>query len=265
MFEPAVSEHISLQGTHPTGGLVLEAHPEYTETVVFRRFEPGTHAHKTIKRWKSRIAGSIVRMIDDESVYTPADVVRIMAEKRLQHKRYVTIQFAHPSWSATSSEGVPTLQFDQMNVIAHHLHAIRTGETLWNDPLSWPPVSDEALELAIKKGIALPKLSRRKAKELQEWPEFLKSEWSQLNKYQKQGMFGEPCPRPPKGSKSVVLPWVWTYLFKLNPLSLEDDAKSRGTCNGGSRHGKIVTLAETYAACVEQPIHRLAWAIQRLR
>jgi Reverse transcriptase (RNA-dependent DNA polymerase) len=37
--------------------------------------------------------------------------------------------------------------------------------------------------------------------------------------------------------------------------------KSRGTCNGGSRHGKIVTLAETYAACVEQPIHRLAWAI----
>jgi hypothetical protein len=33
-------------------------------------------------------------------------------------------------------------------------------------------------------------------------------------------------------------------------------------CNGGSCHSKVVvTIAETYAACVEQPIHRLAWAI----
>ena len=39
-------------------------------------------------------------------------------------------------------------------------------------------------------------------------------------------------------------------------------AKSYGTCNGESQHdGKVVTLAETYAACIEQPIHDLAWAI----
>lgn len=261
MFEPAVSEHISLTGSHPTAGLILEPHPEYTETVVFKRFAPGTPAHRTIKRWKSRIAGSIIRLIDNEDVYSSADVVRIMAEKRHQHKTHVTVQFAQPAWSATSSEGVPTLQFDQLNVIAHHLHAIRTGETIWNDPLSWPPIDDDTLHIAIRKGLALPKLSRRKAKTLQEWPEFLKSEWSQLSKYQKQGMFGKPCPRPPKGSNTVILPWVWTYLFKLDPMTLEDIAKSRGTCNGGSRHGKVITLAETYAACVEQPIHRLSWAI----
>jgi hypothetical protein len=95
---------------------------------------------------------------------------------------------------------------------------------------------------------------------MDEWPEFLKSEWSQLNKYQKQGMFGTPCPRPRKGSKTVILPWVWTYLYKIDPISL-DTAKSQGTFYGGSRHGKVVTLAETHAACVEQPIHRLALAI----
>jgi Reverse transcriptase (RNA-dependent DNA polymerase) len=71
----------------------------------------------------------------------------------------------------------------------------------------------------------------------------------------------EACPRPPKGSNTAVLTWVWTYLYKLDPITLEDLAKSRGTCNGGSGHGKVVTIAETYAACVEQPIHRLAWAI----
>jgi hypothetical protein len=59
----------------------------------------------------------------------------------------------------------------------------------------------------------------------------------------------------------IVVPWVWTYLFKIDPLTLDSMEKSCGTCIGGSRHGKIVTLAETNAACVEQPIHRLAWAI----
>jgi hypothetical protein len=261
IFEPAVSEHISILGSHPTAGLIVEPHPEYSDTTIFKRFEPGTPAHRTIKRWKSRIAGSIIRLIDDEDVYCPADIVRIMSDKRRQRKQFVTIQFAQPTWSATSSEGVPTLQFDQLNVIAHHMHAIKTGENLWTDPLTWPPIDDDALTLAIRKGLALPKITRRRAKTMKEWPDFLKSEWSQLNKYHKQGMFGTPCPRPPKGSKSVVLPWVWTYLFKIDPITLEDNAKSRGTCNGGSRHGKVVTLAETYAACVEQPIHRLAWAI----
>ena len=46
-----------------------------------------------------------------------------------------------------------------------------------------------------------------------------------------------------------------------NPLTGIDKPKSRGTCNGGPRYGEAVTLAETYVACVEQPIHRLTWAI----
>lgn len=261
LFEPAVSEQLPLEGSHPTLGLITEQHPEYAETMVFTRCEPGTISHKRIRRWKSRLRGSIIRMIDDETIYTSEDIVRILSEKRNQRKTHVTIQFAQPLWSATSGEGIPTLHFDQMNVIAHHLHAITTGETLWNDPLTWPPISDESLALAIRKGIALPKLSRRRAQSLTEWPSFLKSEWSQLDKYEKQGMFGNPCPRPRHDLDCVVLPWVWTYLFKIDPVTLDSIEKSRGTCNGGTKHGKIVTLAETYAACVEQPIHRLAWAI----
>jgi hypothetical protein len=81
-----------------------------------------------------------------------------------------------------------------MNVIAHHLHAINTGEMTWTDPLTWPPISDKSLALAIRKGIVLPKLSRKRAQTLEEWPSFLRSEWSQLDKYEKQGMFGDPCP-----------------------------------------------------------------------
>jgi hypothetical protein len=107
MYEPAVSEQIPISISHPTAGLVVESHPEYTDTVIFKWFEPGTTAHKTIKRWKSRIANSIIQLIDDEDVYSPADVVCIMSEKRLQRKQHVTVQFARPPWTATSSEGIP--------------------------------------------------------------------------------------------------------------------------------------------------------------
>ena len=71
-------------------------------------------------------------------------------------------------------------------------------------------------------------------------------------------MFGEPIQAK---HWMTVLPWVWTYLQKENPLTGIDAPKARGTCNGGPRYGEAVTLAETYAACVEQPIHRLTWAI----
>ena len=48
-------------------------------------------------------------------------------------------------------------------------------------------------------------------------------------------------------------------MYKLDPVTLKQIAKSRATCNGNKK--RIVTLAETYAACVDQPAHRLMWAI----
>jgi hypothetical protein len=200
---------------------------------------------------------STIRMIDNETIYSTTDIVRILSEKRAQRKTHVTIQFTQPFWSATSGEGVPTLHFHQLNVIAN----INTGETIWTDPLTCPPISDKSLALAICQGIALPKLSHKRAQSFEEWPSFLKSEWSQLDRYKKQGMFGEPCSRPSYDLDCVVLPWVWTYLFKLDPLTLESMEKSRRTCNRGTRHGNFFTLAETYAGCMEQPIHCLHWAI----
>ena len=59
----------------------------------------------------------------------------------------------------------------------------------------------------------------------------------------------------------IALPWVWTYIFKENGLTDDAEANSCGTCNGGLRCGEVVTLAETYTSCVEQPIHRLTWTL----
>ena len=57
-----------------------------------------------------------------------------------------------------TGEGLPTLHFDQLNVIAHHLHHINTGEDLWLDKTTWPPVDDASITLAIMKGLAIPKI-----------------------------------------------------------------------------------------------------------
>jgi hypothetical protein len=260
IFEPAVSETLPLQGTHDTLGLITEQHPEYEETVVFKQCHPGTVSHKTIRRWKSRLKGSIIRMIDDITITDTTQLKRIIREKRQKGQTQVKIQFAQPLWSSMTGEGLPTLHFDQLNVIAHHLHAMKTGHDLWLDKTEWPPIDDDTIALAIMKGLALPKLTRRRAMQSKSWDKFHASEWTQLNKYDKQTMFGKPCPRP-LDPDVVVLPWVWTYLYKIDPVTLEDVEKSRGTCNGGTRHGKVVTLAETYAACVEQPAHRLTWAL----
>jgi hypothetical protein len=58
-----------------------------------------------------------------------------------------------------------------------------------------------------------------------------------------------------------MLPFAWTSVHKIDPLTGEIVEKTRGTCNFGKRHAKAVTVAKTYAACMEQPAQRLCWAL----
>ena len=71
-------------------------------------------------------------------------------------------------------------------------------------------------------------------------------------------MFGDPIPWP---DGATVLPFVWAYILKQCPLTGKLIYKARATCNGGLRYGKAVTMAETYATCVEQPACRMYWSL----
>jgi hypothetical protein len=192
IFEPAVTETLPLRGTHETLGLVTEQHPEYSELVVFRQCHPGTISHKTIRRWKSRLKGSIIRMVDDTSITDREQLRQVIKIKRWKGRTQVRIQFAQPRWSSMTGEGLPTLHFDQLNVIAHHLHHISTGKDLWPNKGEWPPIDDAPIALAIMKGLAIPKITCRKAMQSTSWPKFRKSEWKQLTTYDTQIMFGVP-------------------------------------------------------------------------
>jgi hypothetical protein len=202
----------------------------------------------------------IIRLVDDISITDTDQLCQVLNEKGRKGQTQVRIQFAQPRWNLMTGKGLPTLHFDQLNVIAHHLHHITMGEDLWIDKTNWIPIDDASITLAIMKGRAFPKITRRKAMQSASCPKFRSSEWTQLSKYDKQTMFGQPCPRLPDPN-TVILPWVWTYFYKIDPVTLEDVKKSRGTCNGGTRYGKVVTLAKTYAACVKQPAHCLTWSL----
>ena len=79
-------------------------------------------------------------------------------------------------------------------------------------------------------------------------------------------MFRDPIPHPPPKkdknetlTRPTILPFVWTYLFKDGTTP-----KARGTCNGGKRYGRAITMAHTYASCAEQPASRIFWSLAAL-
>ena len=259
-YEQAVCETIPIQGIHQTLGLDIVDHPEYNDMVMFRRCIPGTIAHKNIRRWKSRLTGAIITAIDDIEITSRRQLIQTIRKYRQQGKQSAKIEFARPNNTNHTGDGIPIMHFDQLHVVAQHIHQIRTGEDVNMDTIEWPEISHESLSIAKKKGMNIPKLTRRKIMESEDAAAFKKSEWKQLNRYHGQGMFGEPCPDPRQsGINATVLDWVWSYLYKVDPVTLEETPKARATCNGNKK--KITTLAETYAACVDQPAHRLMWAL----
>jgi len=257
-FMQTTSEIVSIERglLHPTLGLVVKPHPDMQDAVELVELQVGSASHKNIRAWKSRLRGTIITEIEGYAIHSRDDIIAAIIKARHDRKRNVKIIFASLKGFAMSGQGVPTLQTDQLNVIAHHIHTMTTQQDLWEDKTEWPVQLDsqESIDLQLK----ISKLTRRRLQGTDEWEQFHKSEWKQLNRYDKVEMFGTPI-RYQEGM--IALPWVWTYIFKENGLTGDAEAKSRGTCNGGPRYGEAVTLAETYASCVEQPIHRLTWAL----
>ena len=102
-----------------------------------------------------------------------------------------------------NTTGIPTLQADQLNVIAHHIRSIQTEQDIWKDPLKWPVMID--LEQVLNKLIKIAAMRRKQLMDTPDLSGFLASEWKQLDRYNKVKMFGKPVKRQPG---MLVLPWV---------------------------------------------------------
>jgi hypothetical protein len=241
---------------HPTLGMVTATHPDMKQAMELVEFQVGTSTHRHIRSWKRRLRGTIITTINNEPIKNEKDIMDVIQRARNNKQTTIKIEFGSLVGFAMSGEGVPTLQSDQLNVIAHHLNGINNEEDIWVNKKEWPQPID-SMEV-INEKVRINIMKRNRLKLTPEWDDFLKSEWKQLDRYAKVGMFGDPVMAD---QWMTILPWVWAYVNKEDPLTGDTIRKSRGTCNGGPRYGAAITLAETYAACVEQPVHRLTWAI----
>ena len=89
-----------------------------------------------------------------------------------------------------------------------------------------------------------------------DWMDWSVSEYKQLNQYHAQDMFGDPVRRPPNCN---VLSLIWTYLIKSDGTK-----KARCVCNRSPTKKGSATLAQTYAASLDQSDDRTFWAITAL-
>ena len=93
-----------------------------------------------------------------------------------------------------------------------------------------------------------------------DWSDWEQSEFLQLDQYEQQNMFGTPGPLPTDSSDFSVLPMIWVYLIKTDGRK-----KARCVANGAPHLKGTITLAATYAACLDQAACRLFWAIAAIK
>jgi hypothetical protein len=177
-------------------------------------FQVGTSTHRHIRSWKRRLRGTIITTINDEPIRNEEDIKAVIQRARNNKQTTIKIEFGSLVGFAMSGEGVPTLQSDQLNVIAHHLNSINNEEDIWVDKTEWSQSIN--LEEAVKEKVRVNVMKRIKLKQTPEWDAFLKSEWNQLDRYAKVGMFGDPVKADPW---MTILPWVWSYVNKECPLT----------------------------------------------
>jgi hypothetical protein len=86
------------------------------------------------------------------------------------------------------------------------------------------------------------------------WSDWTSLEFIQLDQYEAQGMFGEPCIVT---SEEAVFNLVWRYMIK----DVDKQKKAQCTCNGSPQSGQVQILDYTYANCVDQISARIFYAV----
>lgn len=197
-----------------------------------------------------RIRGSWLRKVGDTVVETVEDVKRAFKSLNHTHVKQCWLTFSHPEVKhGLTNTGIPQCNIDQLNprlmfenfdvpsIDTHH----QLEKTFSGDVFNYVTVA--------------MKLKRGNLMKDTDWDEWQCSEYTQLDQYDAQGMFGEPvCVSDNKGA---IFNLVWTYVIK----ELDKRKKARCTCDGSTRAGQVRVLDHTYANCVDQTGSRLFYAI----
>ena len=172
----------------------MKKHPDIEDAVEFIDMKVGSITHNNAKNLKRRLRGTIITKVDGETVTSVKQMKKVIEKAKRKKLQKVNIEFGSLKAFVINRAGIPTLQADQLNVIAHHINAInmknhknaaiyKQDETksayaeFWNDPKEWP-VTIDIEQFQISKLIQR-KILKEKSKETIDM--FVKSEWKQLD------------------------------------------------------------------------------------
>ena len=269
-FDNYTSREMSTWGTHSTLGMNLTMCSD-TGLPQLKDIQKSTPAAR-VKKWKSQLRGAYITAINGINVSTIDEIKdAIQKHRTIGEESDIEIQFATIDRQAMQPQmGIPQVYQDQMNIIGQHLWEIQNDPD-WSERVNNAMPAMEALnrnDTVFTKNdkaqmhhagmqinsvkVTGKKLTRKRLKAQKDWHEWQASEWKQLDAYRDQDMFDNPEPRP-RGVN--LLNMLWCYLVK-------DDGrkKARCVCNGSKRMQGTVTLAETYAASLDQTASRVFWA-----
>ena len=266
---PHLTVTSKVRGNDPLLGLELDEQTSENRLILLN-CRAGTPTAK-IPRWRSQLRGAYLRSIDGTPVATIEEAIavikRVKSEQAGNKKKDISFEFQtvekipmHPM------HGTPQIYFDQLNILAEHQYELKQQAHIVAKHVYHDEESHEKFESIVRKlgnedeksnqiqeNYVPDKLTRKYLMKQKDWLDWKMSEFKQLQQYEQQQMFGPPEPRP---SKANILSLLWTYLVKADGTK-----KSRCCCNGNPGRKGSITLALTYAACVEQPAQRIYWAI----
>ena len=145
----------------PTLGLILSEVPK-TNQVFVKNCQEGTAVSK-INKWRSMIRNSVVRSVNNKPVRTIKDFVEHIAHARKNHEPKVEIRFAKPAIRCDEATDILQLHFDQLRH-TNQLHV-------------------ELRQPIDKRYDAFLNYTRAKLRKRDDYQDWRKSEWSQLDKY----------------------------------------------------------------------------------
>ena len=245
-FGPTLTMEVTTKGTHPTVGLQLDDN-NINGRLYLRHCEKRTPAAR-MKKWRTNLRNSNLLRINDIPVSTLEQVKQIVADARANKTPNLLLTFATEERVPIHPEhGTPQLYFGQLNTIAAYLQEPKHDEEFIDIETGTPIINLIAKKRKNNAQFTRPELKRR-----DDWDDWKKSEYKQLDLYEMQNMFGSPCKRPPKAN---IINLLWAYSTKTDGTK-----KSRCVCNGNPKRKGTVTLAHTFAACLEQPGARTFWA-----
>mmetsp|Transcript_27281 Transcript_27281/g.38576 ORF Transcript_27281/g.38576 Transcript_27281/m.38576 type:complete len:214 (-) Transcript_27281:315-956(-) len=203
-FGPSFMELIELDKLHPTSGFIFHF-DKYRQRLHLLNCAKGTTAHQ-ITRWRSRLRHAYLLAINSVHIDTKQTLVTQIDTLRQSNNPHAVLTFTFDIvHNNETASGIPLLYFHQLRDIRCDLATIKSV-------VDKPTPSTNSLlptQYMKPKWIIEPlpgHVTHRKLKLREDWEHWQKAEWAQLDSYDTQGMFGDPC-KPP--IDVAIFYWVW--------------------------------------------------------